>query len=36
VPLPLVPEHHIRNNGDLARATLLARVNEGVQYEDCR
>lgn len=37
VPLPLVPEHHIRKNGTLARATLLATVDDGtVRYEDCR
>ena len=37
VPLPLVPEHHVRNNGDLARAVLLATVEDGtVQYTDCR
>ncbi|WP_436901853.1 hypothetical protein [Halovenus halobia] len=33
VPLPLVPEHHVRNNGDLARAVMLATVEDGtVQY----
>jgi hypothetical protein len=26
LPLPLVPEHHVRDNGKLARATLIARV----------
>ena len=28
VPLPLVPEHHIRTNAELARATLIATVSE--------
>jgi len=34
VPLPLVPEHHIRTHGHLARATLLASVGDtdGVSY----
>lgn len=37
VPLPLVPEHHVRSNGHLARATVLATVEDGaVRYEDCR
>ena len=37
VPLPLVPEHHIRSNGDLARAVVLATVDdERVHYENCR
>jgi hypothetical protein len=37
VPLPLVPEHHVRSNGHLARATLLATVEDGtVEYIDCR
>lgn len=37
VPLPLVPEHHVRNNGDLARAAVLATVEDGaVRYEGCR
>jgi hypothetical protein len=29
VPLPLVPEHHVREGGRLARATLLATVAAG-------
>ncbi|ERG89247.1 MAG: hypothetical protein J07HX5_01403 [halophilic archaeon J07HX5] len=34
VPLPLVPEHHIRTNGRYARSVVLATVSEnGVQYE---
>jgi hypothetical protein len=34
VPLPLVPEHHVRDHGRLARATLLATVDsdQGVSY----
>jgi len=28
-PLPLVPEHHVRDNGQLARATLVAAVDDG-------
>ena len=34
VPLPLVPEHHVRGHGRLARATLLATVDDagGVTY----
>ncbi|WP_336328154.1 hypothetical protein [Halovenus sp. HT40] len=30
VPLPLVPEHHVRSNGHLARAVLVATVEDGV------
>lgn len=30
VPLPLVPEHHIRDHGRLARATVVATVDDGV------
>jgi len=33
VPLPLVPEHHIRTSGRLARATMLAVVDDKVSYE---
>lgn len=33
VPLPLVPEHHIRTSGRLARATMLAVVGDGVAYK---
>lgn len=34
VPLPLVPEHHVRANARLARAVLLATVEDGtVRYE---
>jgi hypothetical protein len=37
VPLPLVPEHHIRANSSLARAAVLVRVADGVvDYERCR
>ena len=32
VPLPLVPEHHVRKNGRLARQTVLATVADGVTY----
>lgn len=32
-PLPLVPEHHVRSNGHLARSTVLARVEDGtIEY----
>jgi len=34
VPLPLVPEHHVRRNGALARAVVLASVEDSaVDYE---
>lgn len=37
VPLPLVPEHHVRRNGHLARATLRAFVTgDEVEYGPCR
>ena len=38
VPLPLVPEHHVRDHGRLARATLLATVDDsqGVSYRSFR
>ncbi|MXR51948.1 hypothetical protein GRX03_10085 [Halovenus sp. WSH3] len=37
VPLPLVPEHHVRTNGHLARAVLLAVPDaDGVRYEPAR
>ena len=37
VSAPLVPEHHVRRNGRLARATLLASVDRGtVEYRRCR
>ncbi|APW98432.1 hypothetical protein CHINAEXTREME_11845 [Halobiforma lacisalsi AJ5] len=37
VPLPLVPEQHVRRNGHLARATLRAAVtDDGVEYRRCR
>jgi hypothetical protein len=38
VPLPLVPEHHVRDHGQLARATLLATVDsdQGVSYRSFR
>jgi hypothetical protein len=37
VPLPLVPAHHVRANGALARATVLATVDDGqVSYESER
>ena len=37
VSLPLVPEHHVRRSGDLARAVLLASVEEDrVEYSTWR
>ncbi len=37
VSAPLVPEHHVRRNGRLARATLLASVDRGsVEFRRCR
>lgn len=33
VPLPLVPEHHVRTSGRLARAAMLAVVGNDVSYE---
>jgi len=37
VPLPLVPEHHIRSNGHLARAVAVVTVADGaVRYADFR
>ncbi|WP_394740471.1 hypothetical protein [Natronococcus roseus] len=37
VPLPLVPEHHVRRNGHLARATHRAFVTgDEVEYSLCR
>lgn len=37
VPLPLVPEHHVRSNGHLARAVLVATVDDGVvRYTDAQ
>lgn len=37
VPLPLVPEHHVRSNGHLARSVVLAAVEDGnTTYEDPR
>jgi hypothetical protein len=33
VPLPLVPEHHVRSNGHLARAVVVATADDGgVRY----
>jgi hypothetical protein len=33
LPLPLVPEHHVRQSAPLARAGLLATVSQGtVEY----
>ena len=37
VSLPLVPEHHVRWNGDLARAILLASFDKDrIEYSTCR
>jgi hypothetical protein len=35
VPLPLVPEHHLRHNPSLARAVLLASVDDGSVTYSC-
>jgi hypothetical protein len=36
VPLPLVPEHHVRQHASLARATVLADTDGDVTYEPLR
>jgi hypothetical protein len=36
VPLPLVPEHHVREHAALARATVLADTDGDVTYEPLR